>query len=84
MICPGGGYAVHATDHEGVQPAKYFNSIGVTAFVLRKLVCLEDADLSKCFEPFVNVGVFVRLSGFQIGSGFKDVLEVAFIKEEDQ
>ena len=35
VICPGGGYAVHATDHEGVQPAKYFNSIGVTAFVLR-------------------------------------------------
>jgi hypothetical protein len=25
VICPGGGYAIHATDHEGVQPAKYFN-----------------------------------------------------------
>ena len=35
IICPGGGYAIHATDHEGVQPAKYFNRIGVTAFVLR-------------------------------------------------
>ena len=35
VICPGGGYAIHATDHEGVQPARYFNSIGVTAFVLR-------------------------------------------------
>ena len=35
VICPGGGYSIHATDHEGVQPAKYFNSIGVTAFVLR-------------------------------------------------
>ncbi|MCA9008144.1 MAG: alpha/beta hydrolase [Planctomycetaceae bacterium] len=35
VICPGGGYAIHAVDHEGVQPAKYFNSIGVTAFVLR-------------------------------------------------
>ncbi len=35
IICPGGGYVVHATDHEGVQPANYFNSIGVTAFVLR-------------------------------------------------
>lgn len=35
IICPGGGYAIHATDHEGVQPAKYFNSIGVAAFVLR-------------------------------------------------
>lgn len=35
IICPGGGYSIHATDHEGVQPARYFNSIGVTAFVLR-------------------------------------------------
>jgi acetyl esterase/lipase len=35
IICPGGGYAIHATDHEGVQPARYFNRIGVTAFVLR-------------------------------------------------
>lgn len=35
VICPGGGYAIHATDHEGVQPARYFNSVGVTAFVLR-------------------------------------------------
>jgi acetyl esterase/lipase len=35
VICPGGGYAIHATDHEGVQPARYFNRIGVTAFVLR-------------------------------------------------
>ena len=35
VICPGGGYAIHAIDHEGVQPARYFNSIGVTAFVLR-------------------------------------------------
>jgi len=35
IICPGGGYAIHATDHEGVQPAKFFNRMGVTAFVLR-------------------------------------------------
>ena len=35
IICPGGGYAIHATDHEGVQPARYLNRLGVTAFVLR-------------------------------------------------
>jgi acetyl esterase/lipase len=35
VICPGGGYAMHAIDHEGVQPAKFCNRIGVTAFVLR-------------------------------------------------
>lgn len=35
IICPGGGYAVLATDHEGHQVAQWFAERGVTAFVLR-------------------------------------------------
>jgi len=35
IICPGGGYWVVATDHEGTDVAKKFNSMGVTAFVLK-------------------------------------------------
>ncbi len=35
IICPGGGYARLAMDHEGVQIAEWLNSIGVTAFILR-------------------------------------------------
>lgn len=35
VICPGGGYAVLATDHEGHQLAKWFNSRGIHAFVLK-------------------------------------------------
>lgn len=35
VICPGGGYAVLAYDHEGHQIAKFFNSIGVTGVVLK-------------------------------------------------
>jgi acetyl esterase/lipase len=35
VICPGGGYGILAYDHEGAQVAKWFNSIGVTGFVLR-------------------------------------------------
>ena len=34
VICPGGGYSMKATDHEGVQIAKWLNSIGISAFVL--------------------------------------------------
>ena len=34
VVCPGGGYGGLAADHEGIQPAKFFNSLGVTAFVL--------------------------------------------------
>jgi acetyl esterase/lipase len=35
MICPGGGYVVHAMDHEGMQIAKWYNELGIHAFVLR-------------------------------------------------
>jgi acetyl esterase/lipase len=35
IVCPGGGYGMLASDHEGAQPAKWLNSLGVTAGVLR-------------------------------------------------
>jgi len=35
VICPGGGYGILATDHEGHQVAKWANSIGVTGVVLK-------------------------------------------------
>ncbi len=34
VICPGGGYAGLAKDHEGHQPAEWFNRQGVSAYVL--------------------------------------------------
>jgi len=34
VVCPGGGYARLAIDHEGYQIARKFNENGVTAFVL--------------------------------------------------
>jgi acetyl esterase/lipase len=35
VVCPGGGYAMLADDHEGRQIAHWLNSIGVAAFVLK-------------------------------------------------
>lgn len=35
VICPGGGYRTLAMDHEGEQVAKFLNSMGVAAFVLK-------------------------------------------------
>lgn len=35
IVCPGGGYTGLATDKEGTQFAQWFNSIGVSAFVLK-------------------------------------------------
>lgn len=35
IVCPGGGYGGHAMAHEGHEIASWFNSFGVTAFVLK-------------------------------------------------
>ena len=35
VVCPGGGYAGLAYDHEGIQIGKWLNSLGVAAFVVR-------------------------------------------------
>ncbi len=35
VVCPGGGYQNLAMDHEGVQIARWLNSLGVHAFVLK-------------------------------------------------
>jgi acetyl esterase/lipase len=42
VICPGGGYGVLATDHEGKQAAEYFAKLGVTAFVLQYRIAQPD------------------------------------------
>ncbi|HZT82459.1 MAG TPA: alpha/beta hydrolase [Gemmataceae bacterium] len=34
VVCPGGGYGFLAKDHEGKDPARFLNSLGVAAFVL--------------------------------------------------
>lgn len=35
LVCPGGGYGALAMDHEGKQVADWFNSFGVSAFILK-------------------------------------------------
>ena len=35
IICPGGGYVRLAADHEGVEPARWLNGLGVSAFILK-------------------------------------------------
>src|SRR5881394_1688529 len=35
VVCPGGGYGHLAVDHEGDQIARWLNSFGVAAFMLK-------------------------------------------------
>ncbi len=44
VICPGGGYHILAWDLEGTEVAEWFNSIGVTAIVLKYRVPTNQVD----------------------------------------
>jgi len=35
IVCPGGGYGMHAIDHEGAHVASWLNTFGVTAYILK-------------------------------------------------
>lgn len=44
VICPGGGYSILAWDLEGTEVAKWLNSLGVTAVLLKYRVPRRDKD----------------------------------------
>jgi acetyl esterase/lipase len=48
IICPGGGYWVLAYDYEGTDIAKYLNTIGVAAIVLKYRL----PTYGNCIEPY--------------------------------
>jgi acetyl esterase/lipase len=60
VICPGGGYNVLAWQHEGVQLAEWFNSIGVSAFILKYRVPRRIPD-NIHWEPMQDVQRAIRI-----------------------
>ena len=60
VICPGGGYSVLAWEHEGLDVAEWFNSFGVTAFVLKYRVPRRIPDKIH-WEPLQDVQRAIRL-----------------------
>jgi acetyl esterase/lipase len=61
IICPGGGYWGLAIQHEGAQVAKWFNSFGVTAFVLKYRLPDDAIMKNKSIGPLQDVQEAVRL-----------------------
>ena len=60
VICPGGGYNFLAFQHEGVELAEWFNSIGVSAFVLKYRVPRRIPD-NIHWEPMQDVQRAIRM-----------------------
>ena len=60
VICPGGGYHVLAWQHEGIELAEWFNSIGVTAFILKYRVPRRHPEKIH-WEPMQDVQRAIRV-----------------------
>ena len=55
IICPGGGYFILAAGHEGTDVAKYFNSIGMNALVLKYRIPNSNNQVNKSIAPLQDV-----------------------------
>jgi acetyl esterase/lipase len=60
IICPGGGYRILAASHEGLDVAKEFNKMGVTAFVLKYRIPNENAQIDKSIAPLQDAQQAIR------------------------
>jgi len=60
VICPGGGYARLAFDHEGIQIAKWFNGLGVAAFILKYRLPNDTIMENKSVGPLQDVQEAIR------------------------
>ncbi|WP_045688959.1 alpha/beta hydrolase [Hymenobacter sp. AT01-02] len=61
IICPGGGYARLAIDHEGYDVAKRLNEMGVTAFVLKYRLPNDQSQVDKSIAPLLDAQQAIRM-----------------------
>jgi len=60
IICPGGGYQFLAINKEGYKTAKWFNSMGITAFVLKYRLPSGEIMENKSVGPLQDAQEAVR------------------------
>lgn len=60
IICPGGGYWGLSIDKEGINAAKWFNSIGISAFVLKYRLPSDDIMTDKTICPLQDAQEAIR------------------------
>jgi acetyl esterase/lipase len=61
IICPGGGYARLAIDHEGYDVARRLNELGVTAFVLKYRLPNGQSQPDKSIAPLLDAQQALRM-----------------------
>lgn len=61
VICPGGGYSHLAINKEGYKVAKWFNTLGITAFVLKYRLPSDLIMINKTIAPLQDAQEAMRL-----------------------
>lgn len=61
IICPGGGYSILATSHEGYDMAKKFNEAGIAAFVLKYRLPRKEIMQDKRIGPLQDAQRAIQL-----------------------
>ncbi|WP_128546605.1 alpha/beta hydrolase [Larkinella soli] len=61
MVCPGGGYGMLAFGHEGEEVAKWFNDLGVAAFVLKYRLPDDRTQKNKHEVPLMDAMQAMKL-----------------------
>lgn len=61
VICPGGGYSHLAIDKEGFKVAKWLNTLGISAFVLKYRLPSDDIMKDKTIGPLQDAQEALRL-----------------------
>lgn len=62
IICPGGGYGILAASHEGTDVAKFFNTIGVNAMVLKYRIPNSTHQMNKSIAPLQDAQQAIYLA----------------------
>lgn len=61
VICPGGGYHILAYDWEGSDIARWFNSHGIAAFVLKYRLPISNSNVIPHISPLLDAQRALRL-----------------------
>lgn len=60
IVCPGGGYGMHAVGHEGKAVAEWLNQRGITAFILKYRIVQYDRPAPLHPAPMLDVQRAIR------------------------
>ncbi len=60
IICPGGGYRLLVNSYEGIDVAKAFNEIGITAFVLKYRLPNDSIMFNKATAPLQDAEMAIK------------------------